>query len=163
VKALLAAGIVLLTASPAAAEDLLFVTSEVYQTPGSQSEIARRGQQCIAKNLHATDAAVILSADMDAGVVVARNALEYGAFPRWKIRSTFTLEAKEGRFRIVQTNLERYLDQAMWGGLVRSPESLGIGLERRGAGLRKVRHGCGAMRNEAFRERRLVERRGERL
>jgi hypothetical protein len=105
-------------ATPASgAEFLTSVTSEVYQAPGPARELARRAQQCIAQHLAAgtVDAPVILTSDLEAGTVVARNAMEYGSFPRWKIRSTFTFEAKESRFRITQTNLERFNDAAFGG------------------------------------------------
>lgn len=101
--------------SAAAAEYLTNVTSEVFQAAGTHDEIARRGQSCIAENIHAGDGPVILSSDISAGIVTARNALEYGSLPRWKIRSTFTFEAKDGRFRIVQTNIERFNDGALGG------------------------------------------------
>ena len=59
----------------------------------------------------------IMSSDLDGGVVVARNALEYSGLLRWNIRSRFALEARDGRFRIEQTNIERYNDQINpgWG------------------------------------------------
>ena len=42
--------------------------------------------------------------------------MQYGALPTWEIRSTFTFEAREGRFRITQTNLERFYDTGSgWG------------------------------------------------
>jgi hypothetical protein len=104
-----------LSASAHAAEYLTTVTSEVYQTNGTQSEIARRGQSCIARNIHATDGQVILSSDRDAGVITAQNAFEYGSLPRWQLRSTLTFEAKDGRFRIVHTNIERFNDAALGG------------------------------------------------
>ena len=53
-------------------------------------------------------------------MIVARNALEYpDGLLRWKVRSTFTFEARESRFRIVQTNLERFYDTYSigWGGI----------------------------------------------
>jgi hypothetical protein len=104
-------------AGPAvAAEYLTVVTSEVYQTPGTPKEIATRASTCISQHLAAgtTDAQLIISSDLDGGTIVARSALEYGSLPRWKIRSRFTLEARDGRFRIEQTNLERFNE--MGGG-----------------------------------------------
>lgn len=108
----------MLLAAPASAADYLTsVTSEVYRAPGPPRELARRAQQCIAQHLAAgtVEAPVILNSDLDAGKVVARNAMEYGALPRWKVRSTFTFEAKEGRFRIIQTNIKRFYDSALGG------------------------------------------------
>jgi hypothetical protein len=77
-----------------------------------------RARTCIAQLLTSgtTDADIIISSDPDAGIVVARNALKYGSLPEWEIRSRFTFEAREGRFRITQTNLERFNDMAGgWG------------------------------------------------
>jgi hypothetical protein len=102
--------------SPAmAAEYLTSVTSEVFQTEGTHDEIARRAQSCIAQKLHAANGPVILSSDPEAGIVTARNEFEYGNLPRWKLRSTLTLEAKDGRFRMVHTNIERFNDGALGG------------------------------------------------
>jgi hypothetical protein len=106
-------------AAPAlAAEYLTVVTSEVYQAVGAPKELATRASTCISQHLApgTTDSQLIISSDLDGGVIVARSALEYGSLPRWKIRSRFTLEAREGRFRIEQTNIERFNDMAGgWG------------------------------------------------
>lgn len=101
-----------------AAEYMSEIESEVYQTPGTPREIATRATTCLSQLLApgTTDSQLIISSDLDGGVIVARNVIEYGSLPRWKIRSTFTFEAREGRFRIRQTNLERYNDMAGgWG------------------------------------------------
>jgi hypothetical protein len=101
-----------------AAEYLTSVISEVYQASGTPKEIATRATTCISQHLApgTTDSQLIISSDLEGGVVVARNALEYGSLPRWKIRSVFTLEARDGRFRIEQTKLERFNDMAGgWG------------------------------------------------
>lgn len=113
----LAAGALILTATPAAAHDYLTsVTSQVYQTQGTQKEIAQRASICIAQTLGAgtVDAQLITSQDLDNGIIVARNATTHGSFPVFKIRSRFTFEARDGRFRIEQTGLERFND--MGGG-----------------------------------------------
>ena len=105
--------------SPAvAAEYLTEVTSQVYQAPGTPREIATRAQTCIAQNLRAgtVNAPQIISSDLDNGVIVAQSALEYGSLPVWKIRGRFTFEAREGRFRIIQTGLEHFNEMA--GGWV---------------------------------------------
>jgi hypothetical protein len=107
------------TAAPAKEpEYLAAVTSEVYQTPGSPKELASRAQRCITQRLAAgtIDAPVILNSELDAGVVVARNAMRYGGLVTWQIRSTFSFEARENRFRISQTNIERFYDNGTgWG------------------------------------------------
>jgi len=101
------------TTSAQATEYLTEVTSEVFQTQGSTSEIATRAQTCISQHLASgvTGGELIINADLNAGIIVANSAIEYGSLPRWKIRSRFTFEARDGRFRIQQTNLERFNDQ----------------------------------------------------
>jgi len=101
-----------------AAEYLTDVTSEVYQTAGTPREVAQRATICISQNLKAgtTDAQLIISSDLDGGKIVARSAIRYpDGLMQWEVRSTFTFEAREGRFRIVQTNLERFNNR--WGGI----------------------------------------------
>ncbi len=95
-----------------AAEYLTSVTSEVYQTEGTKQEIARRAETCIAQKLAAgtTDSQLIISSDVANGIIVARNVTTQGSFPQFKIRSRFTFEARDGRFRIEQTGLERFDD-----------------------------------------------------
>jgi hypothetical protein len=105
-----------LGAPAAAAEYLTSVTSEVYQTTGTAREIATRASTCISQHLSpgTTDAQLMVSGDLDGGVIVARNALSYSdGLLQWRVRSTLTFEAREGRFRIEQTNLERFNDA--WG------------------------------------------------
>ncbi len=108
-------------ASPAAAADYLTeVSSQVYQTPGTTREIAMRANTCIAQNLRSgtVNAPQIVSSDLESGVIVAQNALKFGSLPEWQIRSRFTFEAREGRFRISQTGIEMYNDMAGgWGGI----------------------------------------------
>jgi len=101
-----------------AAEYLTSVTSEVYQTTGSPKEIATRASTCISQHLApgTTDSQLIVSSDLENGVVVARNALSYpDGLLQWRVRSTFTFEARGGRFRIEQTNLERFNNR--WDGI----------------------------------------------
>ena len=106
-------------ASPAAAAEYLTeVTSQVYQTPGTPKELATRASTCIAQNLRpgTVNAQQIVSSNLDNGIIVAQNALRFGALPEWQIRSRFTFEAREGRFRISQTGLEMFNDMAGgWG------------------------------------------------
>lgn len=108
-------------ASPApAAEYLTEVTSQVYQTAGTPKELATRAFTCIAQNLRpgTVDAQQIVSSDLENGVIVAQNALRFGSLPEWQIRSRFTFEAREGRFRISQTGIEMFNDTAGgWGGI----------------------------------------------
>ena len=109
------AALAMLASTPAiAAEYLTLMTSDVYQTPGTAHEIASRAMTCISRNLAPgrVDAQLIVSSDLPNGVIVARNALRYGSMPVWAIRSTFTFEARDGRFRIQQSNLERFNDMS---------------------------------------------------
>jgi hypothetical protein len=101
-----------------AAEYLTSVTSQVYQATGAPKELAQRANTCISQHLApgTTDSLLIISSDLDNGVVVARNAIRYpDGLMQWEVRSVFTFEAREGRFRIEQTNLERFNDR--WSGI----------------------------------------------
>jgi hypothetical protein len=51
---------------------------------------------------------------LDGGTIVARNAIDQGELMRWQLHSRFTFTAREGRFRIEQTSLERF-NQGRWG------------------------------------------------
>ena len=108
-------------ASPAAAAEYLTeVNSQVYQTSGTPREIATKASTCIAQHLRSgtVDAQQIVSSDLDNGTVVAQSALRFGSLPEWKIRSRFTFEAREGRFRISQTGIEMFNDMAGgWGSI----------------------------------------------
>jgi hypothetical protein len=109
-KSFLFVPVALIAASPAAAEQLESVTSAVFQTSGSSREIARRANGCIAAHLAPPkkDAPLIVSSDLEDGTIVARNAVGYGGgISGGKARSRFTFEARDGRFRIEQTELER--------------------------------------------------------
>ena len=111
-------GLAALASPAAAAEYLTEVTSQVYQTPGTPKELATRASTCIAQNLRpgTVNAQQIVSSDLDNGIIVAQNALRFGSLPEWQIRSRFTFEAREGRFRISQTGLEMFNDMAGgWG------------------------------------------------
>ncbi|MXO63947.1 hypothetical protein [Qipengyuania oceanensis] len=111
----LAIALTAVSASPANAREYLTeVVSEVYQTAGSPAEIAARAQTCIAQHLApgTVNAPLIITSDIEGGMIVARSAITYGSLPKWQIRSRFTFEAREGRFRISQTNLERFNEYA---------------------------------------------------
>lgn len=109
--------IVAVIGGPALAADYLTsVTSEVYQTTGTVREIATRASTCISQHLApgTVDAQLIISSDLDGGTIVARNATEQRGLFGSPLRSRFTFEAREGRFRIEQTALERF-NQGRWG------------------------------------------------
>jgi hypothetical protein len=86
------------------------ITSEVYETKGSAREIAAKGATCMARYLRpgVTAAPTIISTDLEGGRVVANNAYETPGILGQPIpsRSTATLEAKDGRFRLVFADME---------------------------------------------------------
>lgn len=117
-KNLLLAVIALATLpNPAMANEYLTeVTSAVYQSNGTPHDIAVRASTCISQHLApgTTDSQLIITSDLDGGIVVARSAIKYpDGLLNWEVRSTFTFEARDGRFRITQTNLERL--NRTWG------------------------------------------------
>lgn len=100
----------------AAPDYLTEVRSDPITAEGSPPEIASRGEACMARLLGSgrVGGELIISRDHSAGIVVARNALTYqdGWILRWEMRSRVTLEARDGRFRITHTNIERLNEQA---------------------------------------------------
>lgn len=104
-------------ATPAIGADYLTeVVSPVYTAPGSPDTLATRAATCITQNLApgTTDAPLILSSS--GGVVVANSAIERGSVLRLTTRARFTFEARDGRFRIKQTNIERF-NQGRWASV----------------------------------------------
>jgi hypothetical protein len=115
--AALAIGCALGLAAPsyAARASLPTLTSEVYQATGDHAAIARRANTCAAQLLHSglMTIPVIISSDPEAGTVVAHNTFQipigkgHGVFAvAFDARSTVSIEAKDGRFRIEYTDLE---------------------------------------------------------
>lgn len=97
-------------------EYLTEVASPVIETSGSAPDIAAKGRVCIAQQLAPGRAGgqVIVSDDVAAGVVVATNTSTYrDGLINWTIRSRVTFEAREGRFRITQSALERFNEMSM--------------------------------------------------
>lgn len=110
---------ILVAAAITAPDYLTTVQSEVIEAVGTPAEIAARGEACIAQQLGSgtVGGELILSRDPANGVIVARNAIDYqDGFLRWNMRSRLTLEARDGRFRLTHTSIERLNDQA--GGWV---------------------------------------------
>lgn len=110
------------SAAPTFAADYLTdVTSEVYQAAGTPRELATKANVCISQHLApgSTDSQLILNSNPEGGVIVARSATQYSdSLIQWRMRSTFTFEARDGRFRITQTNLERFNEtNGSWGGI----------------------------------------------
>ena len=89
------------------------VESPVYEAEGDHQAITKRALVCVAQTVRPglTDAPTVTSSDLDAGVIVANNAFEVtSGLLRVRARTTLTVQAKDGRFRIVHTNIEQYLD-----------------------------------------------------
>lgn len=81
------------------------------EAAGSAAEILSRGRACLAQQLASGQAGgqVVVSDDPAAGVIVANNADSYTErFVTWRVRSRVTFEAKDGRFRISHSGLERF-------------------------------------------------------
>lgn len=97
----------------AAPEYLTEVVSAPMETAGTASEIAARGRRCIASTFGSGVAGgELIISDAD-NIIVARNASSYmDGLLKWQIRSRVTFEARDGRFRISQTALERFNDQS---------------------------------------------------
>lgn len=96
-----------------AQEYLTTVRSDVIETPGAAAEIAARGERCIARSFGSGAAGGELIVSREGGVIVARNALTYrDGLLVWQIRSRFTFEARDGRFRTEHSAIERFNDQA---------------------------------------------------
>lgn len=88
------------------------VESPVYEASGSPSELAGRAVTCMGEKLKpgVITAPTIVAQDLAAGRVVANNAFEYGEGgwlgSTYRARSRMIFEAREGRFRIVHTEIE---------------------------------------------------------
>jgi len=130
VVALLAA---LASSSAVAAEYLEMVESPVFEAPGAASEIVKRAQLCASRILRndevriadsaagggfipipgagktggVTGGNVLVSVDPEQGIMVANSRIDYRAMLTARnARSTLTLLAKDGRFKIQHTNIE---------------------------------------------------------
>lgn len=93
--------------------------SQVYEATADRHEIVRRAYICLSQTLKAgiSGTPPVISQDPDAGVLVANNAFTFSwGFVPMKIsaRSTITLEAKDGRFRITHTNIEQFDERLGW-------------------------------------------------
>lgn len=90
------------------------VESEVFQTTGDHQAITKRAVTCITQIIRPgfVDAPTITSSDIESGTIVANNGFTYefgilGGVEQ-TARSTLTFQAKDGRFRIVHTNIEQF-------------------------------------------------------
>jgi hypothetical protein len=97
-------------AAAAAPREHLDEMTTVYTATGSADDLAGRGAKCIATTLSSGQQGgqVILSSDRASETIVANNALEYqDGMLKWRMRARMLFEAKDGRFRIQQTNIQR--------------------------------------------------------
>ena len=89
------------------------VESPVFETSGDHQAITRRALTCVAQIVSpgTVDAPAVRSSDVEAGIIVATNSFRYvyGAL-RPTGRTTLTFEARDGRFRIVHSNIEQSQD-----------------------------------------------------
>ena len=110
----------MLATMPAMAEDVVFEghTLEVdasrearpilgmrgtrYSIPGSVQQIVGKAEQCAARQ---TGALTVESTDADGGKLLASGRAEYRQKGRRSVRAPMTLEAGEGNFRVVFSDL----------------------------------------------------------
>lgn len=92
--------------------------SPTYQAPGSARDIILRAQTCVAKHLSNNKVAnipggpVIEVSQPENGFLVANSRVPYRSLVlvQMSVKSRFTIEAREGRFRITQTDLQYIVD-----------------------------------------------------
>lgn len=115
-RILTAAALTLALATPAAAaQQLERVESPPLEAAGSARELVGRGRTCMARVLGSRPVT-----DLEGGVVVAASRFAYTErllIPlAWEGRSTVTLEASDGRFRVTHTDIaQRSREGYAWG------------------------------------------------
>lgn len=89
------------------------MTSTAYQTTGTARDIILRSQTCIAQHLSnskagdVTGGEVIEISQPENGFIAANNRVNYRQLILpMSVESKFVIEAKDGRFRVVQSNLQ---------------------------------------------------------
>jgi hypothetical protein len=89
------------------------VQSEVFTTSGTQTEIAKRGEVCIARLVRnesmggQATGSTIASSVPDAGLVVANSRITVKSLlMNQVVQSVLTFESKDGRFRITHTDMK---------------------------------------------------------
>lgn len=110
-------------------EYLTDISGSPVTTEGGAAEIAAKGRRCIAETLGSGRAGGELIVSDSDNVIVARSVSTYSdRLVRWQIRSRLTFEARDGRFRIQQSGLERFNE--MSGGWSPIGKWRGSGWER---------------------------------
>ncbi|MDB5453607.1 MAG: hypothetical protein JWO33_2185 [Caulobacteraceae bacterium] len=92
-------------AAPAIAADYVEqIVSPVFEAPGDRAALTRRAGTCLAQSNAGSPAAI--RSDEVGGTVVGAVLFSYSqAAVPWSVRSTLTVELKDGRFRLTHTNL----------------------------------------------------------
>nr|WP_314437616.1 hypothetical protein [uncultured Brevundimonas sp.] len=110
-------------------EYLTEVVGDAVEANGTAEEITGRARRCIAENLGSGVVGGELIVSDANNVIVARSASTYiDRMVTWQVRSRLTVEAREGRFRITQSGLERF--NSMSGGWSGIGKWRGSGWER---------------------------------
>lgn len=93
-----------MTATAAIAADYLeTVVSPVFETKGDRAALAKFAASCLAQN--AGLAGPTIQTDVEGGTVVGPILFPYSsAGVPWSVRSTLTVDVKDGRFRITTAN-----------------------------------------------------------
>ena len=90
--------------SASAADYLQTVVSPVFEAQGDRSTLAKRSATCLAQNSGL--AGPTIQSDPEGGTVVGPLQFSYSnsGIP-WTVRSTLTIETKDGRFRMTHSAL----------------------------------------------------------
>lgn len=112
-RKLAALAIAMALASPAyAAETLAEVTSEVYQAEGmSKEQITSKAMQCIKSSGGNAAKSIEPAVDGDNAYAIVKTAYSH-ALVAGTVRSRITVQAKDGRFRVVHTDIDNFNDFA---------------------------------------------------
>lgn len=116
------------------------IVSPVYEAEGDPAHLVARATTCMSQRLapDGRGGSVIISSDPAAGVVVGNNALEYrDRLVPWRVRSRLTFEARDGRFRLTHSNIERHNDQTIGSQFTGASPWVQIG-KWRGSGWQKA-------------------------
>lgn len=84
------------------ARPILGMRGTRYSIPGSAPQIVGKTQQCVARQ---PGALTVESVDADGGTLVAESRAEYRQKGRRSVRARMTVEAGEGNFRVVFSEL----------------------------------------------------------
>lgn len=95
-----------------AAESLAEVTSEVYQADGmTKDQITSKAMQCIKSSGGNAAKSIEPAVDGDNAYAIVKTAYSH-ALVAGTVRSRITVQAKDGRFRVVHTDIDNFNDFA---------------------------------------------------